>query len=225
MKLDMQWDAPTAVALTLNVTDAQGNPLAGAQVTLSTAQARKVGTIRVPGFNVDANGSVRSEGTTSSTGTVTFDRIPSNTTYQVIIRPQPEGPFASATTTTVVVASTATTRSIAARAAAQLSGVLIPASTLPLDWSQVTIAAYDKSEDATDAPRFASASADGAFSLSVTPDRPYVLLAIPPLDSGYARTFIGLGPLTATEFPISQALPLSMDWQAQVLELGAEGGG
>ena len=218
LKLDMQWDAPSTMALTLNVADAQGNPLAGAQVTLSTAQARKVGTIRVTGLSVDANGSVRSEGTTSSAGSVTFDRIPSNTTYQVIIQPQPEGPFASTTTTTVVVASTATTRSIAARAAAQLSGVLIPASTLPLDWSQVTIAAYDKSDDATDAPRFANASADGHFSLSVTPDRPYVLLAIPPLDSGYARTFVGLGPLTATEFPISQTLPLSMDWQAQVLD-------
>jgi hypothetical protein len=218
MNLDMQWDTPASVALILNVTDAQGNPLAGAQVTLSTAQARKVGTIRVAGLSVVANGSVRSEGTTSSSGSVTFDRIPSNTTYQAIIRPQPEGPFASTTTTTVVVASTATTKSIAARAAAQLSGVLIPASTLPLDWSQVTIAAYDKSEDAIDAPRFANASADGAFSLSVTPDRPYVLLAIPPLDSGYARTFVGLGPLTATEFPISQTLPLSMDWQAQVLD-------
>ena len=228
-KLGVHWDAPATVAVTLNVTDAQGNSLAGAKVTLSTAQARKVGTFSLqpldsPGLSMDAYGSVRSEGTTSSTGSVTFDRLPSNTVYQAVIQPDPVGPFATTTTTTVVVSSTAANRTIAARAAAQISGVLLPASTtVALDLSRVTIAAYDKSDDAIDAPRFVNADSDGAFSLSVTPDRPYVLLAIPPLDSAYARTFVGLGPLTATEFPLSQTLPLSMEWRAQVLDETQDG--
>jgi hypothetical protein len=203
--------------------------LSGAKVTLFTAQARKVGTISLqppdaPGFTVDAYGSVRSEGATSSTGSVTFDRLPSNTSYQAVIRPDPVGPFATTTTTTVDVLSTATTKAVVARAAAQIRGVLIPAATtLALDLSRVTIAAYDKSADATDAPQVANADASGNFSLSVAPDRPYVLLAIPPLDSPYARTFVGLGPLTATEFSLSQTLPLSMDWRAQVLDEAQDG--
>jgi hypothetical protein len=222
--LDMQWDAPTAVALTLNVADAQGSPLGTATVTLSTAQARKVGrfTLRpsnAPAMSVDAYGSVRLEGTTSSAGVVTFDQLPSNTTYQLLIRPGHAGPFAMTTTTTVVVPSTATTANVAARAAAQINGTLIPApTTVAFDLSRVTITAYDKSDNTPDPVQVAAADSGGNFSLSVAPDRPYVLLVTPPIDSPFARTFVGSGSLTATEIPLSQTLPLSMDWRALVID-------
>jgi hypothetical protein len=66
-------------------------------------------------------------------------------------------------------------------------------------------------------------SADGTFSISVTPSRPYVLLAIPPADSGLARTFVGPGTLRASEFTIQQKVQLSMDWTSSVVSVSAVG--
>jgi hypothetical protein len=161
------------------------------------------------------------EGTTSSSGAVTFASLPTNSTYDLLLVPATLSP--RATTTTVLalaVPSGGTSQTVQLRAKTSINGQLLaPAANAgsgSFDLSTVTVFAYDQSSDSPETPNFTTTNADGSFSLGVTPGRTYVLLAMPPTGSGAARTFVGPGPMQASEFTVTQELLPSITWEGTV---------
>ena len=90
--------------------------------------------------------------------------------------------------------------------------------TTAIDWSRVDIIAYDRSNDTPEAPLAVAAYPDGTFSMGVSPGRPYVLLAVPDASSRLARTFVGPGPIEASEFSITQTVQSARFWAATVMD-------
>ena len=56
--------------------------------------------------------------------------------------------------------------------------------------------------------------------MPVSPGRPYVVLAVPLMASGLARTFVGPGLLAASEFTIKQKVLSSMPWISTAYQTG-----
>jgi hypothetical protein len=228
--LGFQWDEPRAAKLTLTVVDADGTPVNGAHARLTSSQARKVGTLSVqnPGsapVTRTAFTHVQIDDTTSSAGVVTFANVPADSTYDLLL--VPATPSARATTTmlrALAMSTGDTTKKISLQAESTISGSLIaPSATAgmgPLDFTTVMIQAYDQSTDSPEVPKAIWASTDGSFSLGVTPGRSYVVLAVPPASSGAARTFVGPGPMQASEFGVTQKLMASVPWKGKVALAG-----
>jgi hypothetical protein len=222
--ISFQWNAPSMAELILNVRDARGAPLDGAQVRLTSAQATTVGTLSVSGAaasgSQEAIGNVRAEGTTAG-GVVAFANLPAGVAYDVLIVPATLGPASATTEVTVTVPAGGTTQTVQLLAQDRIFGNLL-AGASP-DWSQVQLVAYDRSADSPESPQTASVNPDGSFSIGVSPGRPYVVLAVPAAGSGLARTFVGPGALEASEFGITQRVQASMDWIATVMDQNRNG--
>jgi len=224
--IDFQWDPPSAATLTLNVVDADGMPVPGARVRVTSHQAPKVGTLTVQNAGgapttEDAYANVQVEGTTSPSGAVAFPNLPasSNASYDLLIVPATLS--ARATTTTVLalpVPSGGSIQTVQLQAQIGINGQLLAPNSLPapLDFSSVTIRTYDQSADSPESQTATAVRTDGSFSVFVTPGRSYVLLAVPPTDSGAARTFVGPGPMQASEFTVTQKLMASIMWKGTV---------
>jgi len=101
---------------------------------------------------------------------------------------------------------------------ARIGGMLVAATGGATDWSKVNVFAYDHSVDSPEAPQAVSVNPDGSFTLGVSPARPYVLLAVPDTSTGLARTFVGPGPVEASEFAITQKVQAPMEWIAKVMD-------
>jgi hypothetical protein len=56
--------------------------------------------------------------------------------------------------------------------------------------------------------------------MPVSPGRPYVVLAVPSTASGLARTFVGPGFLSASEFTIKQKVLSSRQWISTAYQTG-----
>jgi hypothetical protein len=221
--LAFKWDAPSTAGLTLRVLDASGAPRSQVSVRATLTQSRAVGALTLtPAAGVAstqlANGNVQVEATSDAAGMVVFPKLPANETYDVLLSPETPDAFSATTTMTVALAAGGTVATAQLWAQSTILGQLAPQASVPLDYSRVTIVAYDRSLDAPEAPRSMLANSDGRFAFGVTPGRPYVLLAVPEIGSGYARTFVGPGLLQASEFVIAQTLLLSMPWQATVMD-------
>jgi len=221
--VDFTWNSLTLASATLTIQDALGTPLPNARVRLTTASPKVVGCFRVvpptgSPTTYDGLGNILLEGTTSATGQLVFENLPVDTQYTVAIVPQPLSMLATTTTTTFTLANRSGVNvTLQAKGQTRLSGLL--SSPLPeADLSQVVVWAYDKSKLDPEAPRQAPVQKSGDFSLAVTPGRPYVLMAVPPVDSGMARTFVGPGAMVATEFKILQKLVSRMDWTSSVID-------
>lgn len=230
--LDFRWDVPVTAALTLKATDLSGAPLAGTRVRVVSRQRSRVGTMTVRSgsgtlLTQDANGTVEVHGTTSVTGVVSLPNLIANRTYDVVLVPASPGPLAGTTNLTVELGEEAKSETVKLLGESRISGRLLASpiggkASAP-DWTQVQVIAYDKSDDMPEPPQAVAVSADGTFSLWVTPSRPYVLLAVPPVDSGWVRTFVGPGALGASEFLITQKLQASMDWITTVRDESGRG--
>jgi hypothetical protein len=219
---DFTWATPVTATVNLRVQDAEGQPLPRATVRLSTAEAQPVGTLSVQGpsgdLEIQANGRARLEATTSSAGVATFTGVPANVTYNVLIVPEALGPAARTTAVTLRVTPGAFSSAVTTQAEAHITGRLATGTGAhAIDLSQVTIMATDKAEEAAEPVQSVRADSEGRFDVAVTPGRIYVLMAVPPSDSDYARTFVGPGRMMATEFPITQVLFLGRPWKANVL--------
>jgi hypothetical protein len=207
----------------LTIQDALGAPLANARVRLTTAYPKVVGSFQVvsatgSATTYDGFGNILREGITSGTGQVFFDDLPIDTQYTVAIVPQPLSTLATTTTATFSLGKQAGVAiTLQTKAQTQLSGTLLT-YLAGADLSQVVVWAYDKSKLDPEAPRPAMVQKSGDFALAVTPDRPYVLMAVPPLDSGMARTFVGPGAMVATEFKVVQKMVARMDWTSLVID-------
>jgi hypothetical protein len=213
----------------LIVRDASGDPNAkidGARVRLTTSQTATAGIMTI----VDAagtstmqaaQGNVRVEGTTASGGTVTFNNLPTGT-YDVLIVPAPLGPYAATTPLTVTVSADRPKLDVQTLPQGRIAGKLLSSSTA--DWSKVNLVAYDRSADSPESPRAVSVSPDGSFAIGASPGRPYVVVAVPDTSTNLARTFVGPGPLEATEFSITQKVQDAMPWSAMVIDETSQGG-
>jgi hypothetical protein len=219
--LTFQWDVPNRATLTLNVKDARGEALTGAKVRLTSSQSSKVGTLTVGASeSQEADGNVRVEGTTSAEGIVIFANLPADVAYDVLLVPATLGINTATTLRYVTVPAGGITEIVQCVQQSMIQGQLVPgkAGTATPDWTQVNLVAYDRSQDSPEAPRAIFANSDGTFSLWVSPGRPYVVQVVPDTQSGLARTFVGPGPLEASEFPITQRVQASMDWMATVMD-------
>jgi hypothetical protein len=221
--LDFKWDVPSIATLTLNVVDAVGAAIGGTRVRLTSAQSNSVGTLTVGSAGAgatiqSANGNVQVEGTTDSNGVVTFANLPDGATYDVLLVPAKLGPAAATTTLSL----TAPTQSVRLLAQGKIKGQLVAgsasASPPSIDWTRVNVVAYDHSNDTPEAPLAVAANPDGTFSMAVSPGRPYVLLAVPDVSTGLARTFVGPGLLQSSEFTITQNVQAAMAWTATVMD-------
>ena len=232
--IDFQWDTPSTADLNLTVVDADGTPVSGARVRATSSLSQKVGTLSVqnaggalPPKNIFSK--VQIEDTTSSTGSVTFAKLPAGSTYDLLLVPATLGPRSTTTTVLAVAVPTGgTTQTVHLQAKATINGQLVApqgdAGPKALDFSTVTVRAYDQTADSPEASSSTLASADGSFSLGVTPGRSYVVLAMPPTNSGAARTFVGPGPMQASEFTVTQRLMPSIAWTGKVALAGTSTG-
>jgi hypothetical protein len=223
--LAFQWDAPATATLSLSVVDSRGAPAPGVAVRVSSSQSKSVGSLShapVVGASVSlgANGNVQTESTTDDTGSVVFPNLPADASYDLLLAPAAVGVHSATTTTSITLPAGGLNRTVELRAQSTISGRLIAAALdlSPLDFTGVDIVAYDRSLDSPEPARWIVPSGNGTFSIGVTPGRPYVLLAAPGLDTGYARTFVGPGPVQASEFVITQSLMKSMAWSATVMD-------
>jgi hypothetical protein len=223
--LAFQWDRATTATLALIVVDAVGVALPGVSVRLSSFQSRSVGTLTLTSaggavVRQPANGNVQIEGTTDTAGAIVFPGLPADAAYDLLLVPATQGAYAATTTTSLMLGAGGTSTVVQLRPQATIHGQLsVRASGAPaLDFASVKIVAYDRSVDSPEAPRAMMAAPDGSFAFGATPGRPYVLLAVPGVGSGYARTFVGPGPVEASEFVITQPLLGSMEWRAAVMD-------
>jgi hypothetical protein len=226
--LDFKWDVPSIATLTLNVVDAAGAAIGGTRVRLTSSQSSPVGTLTVGSVGAGAttqsgNSNVQVESTTDSNGVVTFDNLPvgDRVTYDVLLVPATLGP-AAATTTLSLAVPAGGTQNIRLGAQGRIKGQLIAgsasASSPSIDWTRVNVVAYDRSNDTLEAPLAVAANPDGTFTMAVSPGRPYVLLAVPDVSTGLARTFVGPGLLQASEFTITQNVQAAKAWTATVMD-------
>jgi hypothetical protein len=229
-KISFQWNAIATASLVLNVTEAgDSKPVDdGTRVRLTSSQATSVGMLTVVGSGgassaQAANGNVRVEGTTSA-GVVTFANLPAGVSYDALIVPAKLGTNAATTLLTVVVPAVGATQTVQLSPQGTISGKLLWGATDSApDWSKVQLVAYDRSPDTPEAPLALSTNLDGTFFIGVSPGRPYVVLAVPDTSSTLARTFVGPGPLEASEFAITQRVQGSMDWMATVMDESGSG--
>ena len=221
--LAFQWNAPTTAGLTLTVVDSMGAALPGVSVRVTSSQSQSVGSLTLTptggaASSQPASGNVQVEDTTDAAGMVVFDKLPANETYDVLLVPATPDAHAATTTMTVILAAGGTSMTAPLWPQSNIIGQLVARTSLPLDYAGVSIVAYDRTIDSPEAPRAVKANPDGSFVFGVTPGRPYVLLATPDIASGYARTFVGPGPVRASEFVITQNLLTSMPWSAVVMD-------
>jgi hypothetical protein len=216
--LSFQWDQPSTAVVALTVVDAVGMPTSGTRVRLTSAGSGKVGTLTSGSSSQPAQGNVQAQGITSSLGTVSFPNVPDGTTYGVLLAPSPLGPSAATTVLSLTVPAGGTTQMVRLLPQGSIQGQL--SAGVATDWTQVSVVAYDRSDDSPEAPFSILAGADGRFTLPVSPGRPYVLLAVPSAESGLARTFVGPGLLAASEFTIKQKVQSSMPWISTAYQTG-----
>jgi hypothetical protein len=228
--LDFKWDVPNTSTLVLNVVDAAGAATPGMRVRLTSALSSSVGILTVGSAGTastiqSANGNVQVEGTTDANGAVTFENLPvgDGVAYDVLLAPATLGP-AAATTALSLAVPAGGTQNIRLRAQGRIKGQLTvgsaSASPPAIDWTRVNVVAYDRSNDTPEAPLAIAANPDGTFSMAVSPGRPYVLLAVPDVSTGFARTFVGPGLLQSSEFTITQNVQAAMTWAATVMDEG-----
>jgi hypothetical protein len=219
--ISFQWKAQPKAGLTLSVRDATGTmPLPGARVRLTSAQATTVGTLTVAGAGTqNAIGNLRIEATTSSSGTVSFANLPAGVSYNVLISPAALGPTAATTVTSVSVPEEGAALEVRAAEQRWIRGQLLSGvSGLAPDWSRVRVVAYDRSIDTPEPPQTVNARGDGTYAIGVSPGRAYVVLVVPEVGSGLARTFMGPGALESSEFLLPQRVPAAMPWTALVMD-------
>jgi hypothetical protein len=216
--LSFRWDQPSTAVVDLTVVDSVGVPASGSRVRLTSAGSSKVGTLTLGSGTQPAQGNVQAQGTTSSSGAVRFVNVPDGTTYSVLLAPATLGPAAATTVLSLAVPAGGTTQTVRLLSQGSIRGQL--SASVSTDWTQVSVVAYDRSDDSPEAPFSITASADGSFSMPVSPGRPYVLLAVPSTGSGLARTFVGPGFLAASEFTIKQKVLSSMPWTSTAYQTG-----
>jgi len=218
--LDFSWNAVSSATLTLNVLDAAGNPSAGTSVRLTSAQANTVGTLTSAASGPQsANGNIQIEGTTSITGSVTFANLPDGTTYDALLVPSTLGLFSATTSRPLTLPTGGGTQTVYLSAQGKISGQLTSGAGAKLiDWTHVDVIAYDRSNDTPELPWAVAVSKDGTFSMGVSPGRIYVLLVVPDGSTPLARTFVGPGPMQATEFPFTQKVQAAMPWSSTVID-------
>ncbi len=219
--IDFKWDPVSSASFVLNVYDAVGNPSVGTRVRLTSAQANKVGTLTAssaPSGSQSANGNVQIEATTSATGSVTFASLPDGATYNVLLVPPALGLSSATTSLSLALPRGGATQSLFLAAQGRVSGQLTSGASGPVDWTHVDVIAYDRSNDTPEVPVAVAANPDGTFSVGVSPGRSYVLLVVPDASMGLARTFVGPGPMQATEFAFTQKVPAAMAWSSTVMD-------
>jgi hypothetical protein len=221
--ISFQWAAQPKAGLTLSVRDSTGTvPLPGARVRLSSAQATTVGTLSVAGAAAqNAIGNVRIEATTSSSGMVSFANLPAGVSYNVLIAPATLGPTAATTVLSVTVPAEGATLEVRAAEQRWIRGQLLSgASGAAPDWTRVRVVAYDRSTDTPEPSQTVNARSDGTYAIGVSPGRAYVVLVVPEVGSGLARTFMGPGALESSEFILPQRVPAARLWSALVMDTG-----
>ncbi len=219
--VSFQWAPFPMATLTLQVVDAAGSLVEGARVRLTSAETAAVGNLTVAGAgggSQPALGNVRTEATTVG-GVATFASLPAGVVYQALIVPPALGPFAATTAVTVDVPAGGAVHAVQLAAQGRIEGNLVVGGANPTpDWSLVNLVAYDRSTDTPEPPRAFSANPDGSFALGVSPGRAYVVLVVPDASTKLGRTFVGPGWLQATEFPLTQRVPVARHWTARVLD-------
>jgi hypothetical protein len=226
--IGFQWEVISKAPVSLSVLDASGAVSVGTRVRLTSSKAKKVGNLMIRSSTggpttLSADGNVRIEAMTSSSGVANFTNIPDETTYEALLVPATLSVSAATTTLSVTVPAGGLTQVIRLLAEGRINGKLAASASGSPEWSQVTIVAYDRSEDTPETPRAITANPDGTFAIGVSPGRRYVVLAVPPTGSGYARTFVGPGFVMANEFTITQKVQASMDWISTVTDTSDNG--
>jgi hypothetical protein len=222
--IGFQWAPITTSTLVLNVLDAAGSPSALTRVRLTSAQANVVGSLTVgTGQPLAANGNVQVEGTTSATGTVTFANLPDGASYNALLVPAILGSSSATTAVSVALPQGGGTQTVSLLAQGRINGQLVVGSNSTIDWSTVSVYAYDRSTDTPEATLRAGVSTDGSYSLAVSPGRPYVVLVVPNASSSLARTFVAPGLIQATEFTFTQKVQSTMLWSAMVMDTAQSG--
>jgi len=228
--MDFKWNAVTTSTLSLMVLDAAGNPSAQTRVRLTSAQSLPVGTLTFgssggASTTQTANGNVQVESITSTTGVATFANLPDGTSYDALLVPAALGPYSATTTLSLnLPAGGAPTLPASLLAQGRITGQLTAGTgSTTLDWTQVEVIAYDRSNDSPEVPLAVVANTDGTFSMGVSPGRSYVLMVVPDASTGLARTFVGPGPIQATEFSFTQNVQSAMTWSSTVMD-GAQNG-
>jgi len=220
--IGFKWDAVSSSTLVLNVVDAAGLPSSGTRVRLTSAEAKTVGTLTFgsSGNPQSADGNIQVEGTTSGSGTVTFANLADGMAYDVLLVPAALGLSSATTVLHLTLPKGGATLPASLLAQGRINGQLVPGAVgaAAVDWSHVTVVAYDRSPDTPETPVAVAVNSAGAFSLPVSPGRPYVVLALPDATSQLARTFIAPGLLQASEFTVTQRVQATMPWSATVMD-------
>lgn len=218
------WLPPTSAPLVLEVRNAAGGLAGNTRVLVSATQSTPVGTLTFQGMDGSslthtANSNVQMEATADEgTGLAAFPALPANATYTVLLVPATPGPAAATTELSLMLPVEGLRRTVSLAAEAPILGQLKPGATVPapLDWSQVQVVAFDRSQLVPEAPRSVWAQPDGSFSLGVSPGRAYAVVVWPPASTGLARTFVGPGLLQSSVFSTTQPVQATMDWTSSV---------
>ena len=220
--IGFKWDTVSSSNLVLNVVDAAGLPSSGTHVRLNSAEAKPVGTLTLgsAGNPQTANGNIQVEGTTSGSGTVTFASLPDGMAYDALLVPATLGLSSATTVLSLTLPKGGATLPATLLAQGRINGQLVPGAvgTAAVDWSHVNVVAYDRSGDTPEAPVAVAVNTAGAFSVPVSPGRPYVVLAMPDGTSPLARTFVAPGLLQSSEFTVTQRVQSTMAWSSSVID-------
>jgi hypothetical protein len=219
-----QWSPIPMTTLILDVKDSYGkdNGPDGTRVRLTSSATTTVGTLTVTDgagntTTQAAQGNVRVEGTVAL-GSVTFNNLPAGASYDVLIVPPALGPDNATTLLTVTVPAGGPRQTVRIARQGGIAGSLLWGNpAVATDWSKVNLVAYDRSADTPESPRAVSVNPDGSFIIGASPGRTYIVIAVPDTTSGLARTFVGPGPLAASEFSITQKVQAWRTWSARVM--------
>jgi hypothetical protein len=215
-RVDFTWHAVNGVNAALAVQDAAGRPLARARVRAEAPLAEVgIATITPAGgapVAQPAPGTMRLDLVTDAGGVARLGSVP-RASYAVIVAPanSAEGAITAAT----VSFTDAGTRTVQLSPRSRLTGRLSGPSGASLGGVRIT--ATDVGTDLAVPAEVAETAADGSFTLSVSARRKYLLVAQPPPGSPYARSFVGAGPVEASEFPLRQTLPVRISFSGRVV--------
>jgi hypothetical protein len=215
--LELRWNDLAAADLRVQVTDSGGRPAGGARI-LAQGSLGTVATLRVvrpDGSTADlpAAGSLRVDTLTAADGSAAFSRLPVGP-YTLLVAPADATAGAITSAAVTVATGDASVHAVRLGSPVRLAGKLEGAG----DLSGVRITATDVGTDVAPPPLVTTAAADGSFALPVSPRRRYLLVAQPPADSPFARTFLGGGAVEASSFVLRGRLPARLPFHGRVVD-------
>lgn len=213
--IDLVWRSIPTVVTTVGVRGLDRRPVAGARVVLQ-ANLPDVATASVEDghgakSDLPVAGAMTVEAITDAEGNASFGPLPVGA-YSATILPDSTR-VEAITTVPIVVSPAAAVQNVSLIPKGMLVGKLTGEGSL----SNIRVTATDVGTDLVAQPVAVTTGPDGSFSIPVSPRRRYLVMAQPPVDGPFARTFVGNGPVEMTGAPFVQRMRTRRLWSARVV--------